>query len=279
MSLGENIKKRRREMNLTQEQLGDALNVHANTIRKWEKGISHPDTLELEQIAKILNVSISYLYAETSTTSRTVKFVKNSAYQDRTEINDNSVPSMAYWGSLVDNAEKIPPNQWKVHVTFPSYRRSKAAYPHPFAVYGTDIAQKGLSVIYLASNRTADNIIETLANYGIKQDCGVICLVDFALSLAERRKLAQAFKLRPDLKDIIVIDRVMAIFLTRFVRNRAGSTGFLTGHCWAQRGMGASSLGTMIKIYACLAKTTMKLLVVYPKFLLPTVRIQLLRRS
>ena len=116
MSLGENIKKRRREMNLTQEQLGDALNVHANTIRKWEKGISHPDTLELEQIAKILNVSISYLYAETSTTSRTVKFVKNSAYQDRTEINDNSVPSMAYWGSLVDNAEKTAENGRNIEV-------------------------------------------------------------------------------------------------------------------------------------------------------------------
>ena len=117
--------------------------------------------------------------------------------------------------AVVDKSEKIPPNQWNFHVSFPEYRRSKAAYPHPFAVYGTDIAHKGLTIVYLASNRTADNIIETLA-VGVKSDCGVICVVDFALSLAERRKLAQAFKLRPDLKDIIVIDRVMAIYLTRF---------------------------------------------------------------
>ena len=40
--------------------------------------------------------------------------------------------------------------------------------------------------------------------------------MDFALSLAERRKLAQAFKVRYELKDIVVIDRVMAIYLTRF---------------------------------------------------------------
>ena len=123
---------------------------------------------------------------------------------------------LSFAGAMVDKADKIPPNQWNFHVSFPEYRRSKAAYPHPFAVFGTDIAVKGLSIIYLASNRTADNIIETLASYAVKQDCGTICLVDFALSLAERRKLAQAFKLRPDLKDIVVIDRVMAIYLTHF---------------------------------------------------------------
>ena len=122
---------------------------------------------------------------------------------------------LSFKSVLVDTAEKIPPNQWKIHVTFPSYRRSKAAYPHPFAIYGTEIAQKGLTVIYLASNRTADNIVETLAS-SVKSDCGIICVVDFALSLAERRKLAQAFKTRYDLKDILVIDRVMAIYLTRF---------------------------------------------------------------
>ena len=129
---------------------------------------------------------------------------------------------LSFPDAIIDKADKIPPNQWNFHASFPQYRRSKAAYPHPFAVYGTEIASKGLTVIYLASNRTADNIIETLANYAIDQDSGVICIVDFALSLAERRRLAQAFKLRPELKDIIVIDRVMAIFLTRYEDNVRG---------------------------------------------------------
>ncbi len=117
--------------------------------------------------------------------------------------------------ATVDKSEKVPPNQWNFQLSFPNYKRSKAAYPHCFAVYGTEIASKGLAVIYLASNRTADNIVETLSKT-IKPDCGIICLVDCALSLAQRRKIAQAFKLRPDLKNIVVIDRVMAIFLTRF---------------------------------------------------------------
>ncbi len=129
---------------------------------------------------------------------------------------------LSFNDAVIEKAEKIPPNQWNFHVEFPSYRRAKAAYPHPFAVYGTEIADKGLDVVYLASNRTTDNIIETLANYSVSSDCGKICLVDFALSLAERRRLAQAFKLRPDLKNIIVIDRVLAIFLTRFEDNVRG---------------------------------------------------------
>ena len=109
MSLGENIKKRRREMNLTQEQLSEAIEVHTNTIRKWEKGNSCPSAFEMEQLANALKVSINYLYAETNDTPNATTFIKNSAYQDKTEIN-NTVPSMAYWGSLVDNAEKTAEN-------------------------------------------------------------------------------------------------------------------------------------------------------------------------
>lgn len=52
-------------------------------------------------ISKALNTSTSFLYGENSS----VSFVKNSAYQDKTEIQDN-IPSMGYWGSLIDNAEK-----------------------------------------------------------------------------------------------------------------------------------------------------------------------------
>ena len=101
MSLGEKIKQLRRQLNLSQEKLAEQLSVHSNTIRKWEKGFSSPDANEVQMLAKALNTSTSFLYGENSS----VSFVKNSAYQDKTEIQDN-IPSMGYWGSLVDNAEK-----------------------------------------------------------------------------------------------------------------------------------------------------------------------------
>ena len=106
MSLGENIKKRRRNSNLTQEELGYIVGVHPNTIRKWEKGISSPNATELKSIAEALKTTTDDLYSETSIQPT---FIKNSAYQDKTEI-QNSIPSMAYWGSLVDNAEKTAEN-------------------------------------------------------------------------------------------------------------------------------------------------------------------------
>lgn len=102
MSLGENIKKYRRGVNLTQEALAEIVGVHSNTIRKWEKGISYPNAEELKLIANALRTTTDNLYVEIVPQST---FIKNSAYQDNTEIHD-SIPSMAYWGSLVDNAEK-----------------------------------------------------------------------------------------------------------------------------------------------------------------------------
>lgn len=112
MKLGENIKKRRRDINLSQEELGEIVGVHANTIRKWEKGISSPNAMELKRIADALKITTNDLYNEAEV--QTV-FVKNSAYQDKTEIHD-SVPSMAYWGSLVDNAEKTAENGKNLHI-------------------------------------------------------------------------------------------------------------------------------------------------------------------
>ena len=89
MSLGEKIKQLRRQLNLSQEKLAEQLSVHSNTIRKWEKGFSSPDANEVQMLAKALNTSTSFLYGENSS----VSFVKNSAYQDKTEIQDN-IPSM-----------------------------------------------------------------------------------------------------------------------------------------------------------------------------------------
>ena len=104
MSLGEKIKQRRRQLNLSQEKLAEMIDVHSNTIRKWEKNESTPDLKLLQFLADALQTTVTYLCEENETKNTTL-FIKNSAYQDKTEI-QNSTPSMAYWGSLVDNAEK-----------------------------------------------------------------------------------------------------------------------------------------------------------------------------
>ena len=104
MNLGEKIKTRRRQLTLSQEKLAEMIDVHSNTIRKWEKNESAPDLKLLQSLAEALQTTVTYLCGENET-ENTSLFIKNSAYQDKTEI-QNSTPSMAYWGSLVDNAEK-----------------------------------------------------------------------------------------------------------------------------------------------------------------------------
>ncbi len=61
MELGKNIAALRRERGLTQEQLGQMLNVSGQAVSKWEKG-GTPDAEMLPSIADRLGVTIDTLY-------------------------------------------------------------------------------------------------------------------------------------------------------------------------------------------------------------------------
>lgn len=61
MSIGERIKEARIRRGLTQQQLAEAIGVANNTITGYEKGTREPDSLKINAIAKILNVSGDYL--------------------------------------------------------------------------------------------------------------------------------------------------------------------------------------------------------------------------
>ncbi|MBO4400304.1 MAG: ATP-binding protein [Selenomonadaceae bacterium] len=106
-------------------------------------------------------------------------------------------------------------NRKSYTVSFSSPIHARTSYPHPFTVFGTEIFSKGLEIIYLGANRSPDNIAKVLSDMTMA-DRGKICLIDSALPLPDRRKLAKAFKLDVNLKNILVIDQVMALYLTQF---------------------------------------------------------------
>ena len=60
-AIGSYIAKKRREKNLTQEQLAETLGVSNKTISKWENGKCMPDYSIIEQLCKALSVSLSEL--------------------------------------------------------------------------------------------------------------------------------------------------------------------------------------------------------------------------
>lgn len=61
--IGDFIAKRRKEANLTQEQLASLLGVSKNAVSKWERGICLMDMSLLKPISDILNVSINDILA------------------------------------------------------------------------------------------------------------------------------------------------------------------------------------------------------------------------
>ena len=61
MNLPENIKNNRKEMNLTQEQLAEAMDVTVGAVSKWESGASTPDLNTLMALADFFQTSTDAL--------------------------------------------------------------------------------------------------------------------------------------------------------------------------------------------------------------------------
>lgn len=61
LSIGENIRRRRIERNLTQEEVAAQLGVSSQSVSKWERGDGYPDIEMLPSIANYFSVSIDEL--------------------------------------------------------------------------------------------------------------------------------------------------------------------------------------------------------------------------
>lgn len=61
MNLAENLKKIRKENNLSQEQLAEKLSVSRQSVSKWESGQAYPEMDKVLQLCKLFNVSVDDL--------------------------------------------------------------------------------------------------------------------------------------------------------------------------------------------------------------------------
>ncbi|WP_251959360.1 helix-turn-helix domain-containing protein [Nostoc commune] len=61
---GKAIRRRRREMDLSQEELAERAQLHRTYISSIERGQRNPSLENIEKLAKALNISISALFAE-----------------------------------------------------------------------------------------------------------------------------------------------------------------------------------------------------------------------
>lgn len=98
---GSRLKEQRNALRLSQESLAERLDVHVNTIRRWEQDRQAPDAKKLSSLAEALHTTVAYLSGETDNPQRedddkvTSRVVRNVAV-----IKD---PSFVEEGNFIDN--------------------------------------------------------------------------------------------------------------------------------------------------------------------------------
>ena len=61
LAIGKFITLKRKEKNLTQEQLAEQLNISNKTVSKWETGKCMPDYSVIKNLCEVLEITISEL--------------------------------------------------------------------------------------------------------------------------------------------------------------------------------------------------------------------------
>lgn len=66
--IGKFISQKRKEVNLTQEDLAEKLNISKNAVSKWERGLNLPNVSIMQELCEILNITIIELLNGEETT-------------------------------------------------------------------------------------------------------------------------------------------------------------------------------------------------------------------
>ncbi|WP_253200393.1 helix-turn-helix domain-containing protein [Clostridium sp. CF012] len=80
MKTGEKIAKARKDINLTQDQLAELLEVTRQTISKWESDLTFPETSKISKLADALKVSCDYLLRDDQSVTAEVSMKSSNGY-------------------------------------------------------------------------------------------------------------------------------------------------------------------------------------------------------
>ncbi len=114
MSIGSQIARYRKSLNMTQEELGQLVGVSNQAVSKWESEVTLPDVLLLPKIVKVLNITLDELYEMNDTSSKVVaddfpeyaynEISKSFYHQSRVRFNivsRNDDIQNSYWKSRI----------------------------------------------------------------------------------------------------------------------------------------------------------------------------------
>jgi Predicted transcriptional regulators len=107
-TMGQTIKKLRKERSLTQEELAEQLNVTFQAVSKWENDTGMPDISQIVPLASVFGVSTDVLFGTvgTSDNEEAAKIIK-AAYS----LNDDGAkPKKCVWDELQNGLRLYPNN-------------------------------------------------------------------------------------------------------------------------------------------------------------------------
>ena len=103
--VGRRLRWRRRELNYSQEKLGELLGLTFQQVQKYEKGVNRISAGRLYEIAKVLETSIAYFYqgiSESDAREAGVSEGEGSVYAG--EIDRDTLDLVAVFQSIPDPA-------------------------------------------------------------------------------------------------------------------------------------------------------------------------------
>lgn len=106
MNFGENLKRLRKERNLSQEQLSEMLNVSRQAISKWESNKTYPDIENLMLLRNVFNITLDdLLFAENKDkiddVTESSKLPTNSTNYDEDEPEDELSDNFIIGGFII----------------------------------------------------------------------------------------------------------------------------------------------------------------------------------
>ena len=108
-SIGQTIKRLRKERNLTQEELAEQLNVTPQAVSKWESESGMPDISQVIPLASVFGISTDVLFGIESITANdeTIKIVENA---NAIKVYGKYETYLTAYDMMVDGLKKYPNN-------------------------------------------------------------------------------------------------------------------------------------------------------------------------
>lgn len=189
LTIGETIKKLRKERNLTQDDLAEQLNVTFQAVSKWENGTGLLDISQVVPLASVFGVSTDLLFGRTATSDN------DEVLKIITKINKSSGEITKYkWDELQEGLRQYPSNLWLLMASL-EYGIA-LAYPENACydeVHGVEIHRECIRQAYIITSYSQNPNDILRANM-------IMVILQSAYGNIERaREHANKFPLRSDM--------------------------------------------------------------------------------